>query len=288
MTKEKLESDWSTTTFISRQKPHPFQGKTLPSNKCTGCGCYQHNNHIWECPAQGQICRKCGRLHHYEKVCGMLPGRKRQSNNAHSSTVKELNANQHSGGPSMTSIPVAPTSSKFSNTVPKQVVDIVDIANSVDNISKSYRRQLELDTLGTSGKLKPTVTSPTQIFSNIEIDGVLVQGKQDTGAEINAMPLNVYDQLNLKLHGKLQLRPCGDIKVIGYSKQSVNIVGTIGVTCTHANVIKKCIFYVTDTIDTKVILRLNFCRAFNLATVNCNDQCVCKQITVDVINSKFP
>ena len=69
------------------------------------------------------------------------------------------------------------------------------------------------------------------------------------------MPLNVYDQLNLKLQGKLQLRPCGDVKVIGYSKQLVKIVGKISVTCTHANVIKKCIFYITDIVDTtKVIL----------------------------------
>ena len=136
------------------------------------------------------------------------------------------------------------------------------MANSVDNISKGYRGQLELDTLSTSETLKP-VTSPlpTQIFSNIEIDGVLVWGKQDTGAEINTMPLNVYDQLNLKLQGKLQLRPCGDVKVIGYSKQSVKIVGKISVTWTHANVIKKCIFYITDIMDTKVILGLDFCRS---------------------------
>ena len=99
------------------------------------------------------------------------------------------------------------------------------MANSVDNISKGYRRQLELDTLSTSEKSKPTGTSPTQIFSNIEIDGVLVKGKLDTGAEISVMPLNVYDQLNLKLYGKFQLRPCGDIKVVGYSKQLVSIVG---------------------------------------------------------------
>ena len=53
--------------------------------------------------------------------------------------------------------------------------------------------------------------SPTQVFSNIKIDGILVQGKQDTGAEVNVMPLNVYDQLNLKLQGKLDLRPCNDM-----------------------------------------------------------------------------
>ena len=108
-----------------------------------------------------------------------------------------------------------------------------------------------------------------------------------TGAEVNAMPLNVYDQLNQKLDDQVELKSCNDIKVIGYSKQSVNIVGKISVTCTHANVIKKCNFFVTDIIDTKVILGLQFCRGLNLVQINCDDQCFCKQIAVDIINSKF-
>ena len=88
----------------------------------------------------------------------MAPAKRRQgNNNARSSAVNELN--QHSSGPSMMSIPVTQTLSNFTNTVPKQVVDIVDMANSVDNISKGYRRQLELDTLSTSEKSKPTVMS---------------------------------------------------------------------------------------------------------------------------------
>ena len=117
---------------------------------------------------------------------------------------------------------------------------------------------------------------------------MLIHGKQDTGAEINAMPLNLYDQLNQKLHGNLELKPCGDVKVVGYSKQMVNIIGKISVTCTHANVIKKANFCVTDIVDTKVILRLQFCRAFNLVQIKCDATCVCKQITVDIINSEFP
>ena len=116
------------------------------------------------------------------------------------------------------------------NTVPKQVLDVVDMANSVNNLSQCYRRQLELDTL--------TMMSPTQVYSNIKIDGVLVRGKQDTGPKINVMPLNIYDQLNLKFKGKLQLKPCNDVKVIGYSKQSVSIVGKVSVTCTHASTTK--------------------------------------------------
>ena len=68
----------------------------------------------------------------------------------------------------------------------------------------------------------------------------------------------------------------------------MNIMGKISVTCTHTNVIKKCNFFITDIIDTKVILGLQFCRAFNLVKILCDDSCVCKQITVDVINSEFP
>ena len=97
------------------------------------------------------------------------------------------------------------------------------------------------------------------------------------------MPLNIYNQLNMKMKGKLHITPYGDIKVVGYSKQSVQIVGKVAVTCTHANVIKQCIFYVTDITDTKVILGINFCRAFNLVKINCDVQCVCRQIAIDAI-----
>ena len=126
-----------------------------------------------------------------------------------------------------------------------------------------------------------------QIFSNIEIDGVLICGKQDTGAEVNAMPLNVYDRLNQKLNGNLELKPCGDIKIVGYSKQTVKIVGRISVTCIHTTTIKKVNFYVTHIINTKVILGLQFCRAFNLVMINCNEHCECKKVAVDIINSEF-
>ena len=72
--------------------------------------------------------------------------------------------------------------------------------------------------------------------------------------------------------------------VIGYSKQSVEIVGKVSVTCTHATTIKKVNFYVTNLVDTKVILGLQFCRAFNLVTVNCNDNCICKEVAVEALN----
>ena len=174
-----------------------------------------------------------------------------------------------------------------SSTIPKQIVDVVDLTNSVDNLSQTYRKQLYLNTLDAEPKLPTSQSNPTEMFSNIEIESILVHGKQDTGAEINAMPLNVYDQLNMKLNSDLQLKSCNDVKIVGYTKQSVSIVGKIAVTCIHANVIKKCLFYVTDITDTKVILGLNFCRAFNLVKVICDEKCACQQVTIDAING-FP
>ena len=61
-------------------------------------------------------------------------------------------------------------------------------------------------------------------------------------------------------------------------------MGKVNDTCTHADIVRKCIFYVTDINDTNILLGLNFCRAFNLVTVNCDDSCVCKKIAVDVLN----
>ena len=188
----------------------------------------------------------------WESVCGQLPPRRRwnqgRSIENNCSMVGEIRNSLTSN-----------LTSNSPNTIPKQVLDVVNMANSVDNLSQCYRRQLELDTL--------TMMAPTQIFSNIKIDGILVRGKQDTGIEINVMPLNIYDQLNLKLKGKLQLKPCNDVKVNGYSKQSVSIVGKVSVSCTHTSTTKCCIFYITNLNDTKILLGLNFCKSFDLVKI---------------------
>ena len=186
------------------------------------------------------------------------------------------------------SIPSKSVHDNSSKTVPKQVVDIVDVVNHNQSSGKNIRRSLELDTLSTTSQSKTDHPSATQIFSNIDMNGVIIRGKQDTGAEINTMPSNVYDQLNQKLNGKLELQPCDKIKVIGYSKQSMDIVGKVSITCTHATMIKKVNFSVTNLVDTKVILGLQFCRAFNLVTVNCNNNCICKEVAVEALNAEFP
>ena len=78
------------------------------------------------------------------------------------------------------------------------------------------------------------------------------------------MPLNIFDHLNSRLNGELKLCPCNDIQVIGCSKQLVEIVGKVTVNCTHANTTKRCVFYVTNLNDSKILLGLTFCKAFDL------------------------
>ena len=71
-------------------------------------------------------------------------------------------------------------------TITKQAVDIVDMANSVDVLSNTYRKQLALDAMTSVSE-----SMSTSAYSNIQMNGVYVWGKQDTDAELNTMPLNI-------------------------------------------------------------------------------------------------
>ena len=75
-----------------------------------------------------------------------------------------------------------------------------------------------------------------------------------------------------------------DVKVIGYSKQTVSTVGIVIVSSTHASTTKHCIIYVTNLNDTKILLGLNFCKLFDLFKIQCDEQYVCKKVAVDVLN----
>ena len=59
------------------------------------------------------------------------------------------------------------------------------------------------------------------------------------------------------------------------------------VNCTHANTTKRCVFYVTKLTDSKILLGLTFCKAFDLVKIICDDNCTCKKVMVDILN-KFP
>ena len=132
----------------------------------------------------------------------------------------------------------------------------MDLANTIDVLSNTYRRQLKLDAMTSEGNL-----TSTSAYLDLQMNGVFVHGKQDTGAELNAMPLNIYDQMNMKLKGKLELRPCSDVNIVGYNKQSIECMGKVVVKCQHGNTTKNAAFYVTSVNDINTKLRSNDMKA---------------------------
>ena len=102
----------------------------------------------------GAFLQKSHRYNHYESVCGKIP---KFSQKQDHTSVNELNEN-------------CGNASTGSNTIPKQIVDMsFDLANSVDNLSQTYRKQLYLDTQDAEPKPPTSQSNPTQMFSNIEL-----------------------------------------------------------------------------------------------------------------------
>ena len=119
-------------TKVSQTGSQPLSNLTkfLPGNKCIGCSRNRYADHLRECPAQGKSCNKCGRLHHIESVCGMIPSRRSQSRPGRS--VNELNQNN-----SLMSFPRNSEHENPVNMVPKQILDVVNSANSGMNSGKN-------------------------------------------------------------------------------------------------------------------------------------------------------
>ena len=94
------------------------------------------------------------------------------------------------------------------------------------------------------------------VCSNIEINGIVLKAKQDTGAQINVLPKAVFQTLQQKNEDKLPLYPKTGVKLVGYGNKTINYLGTTKIKCNHNGVMHDAEFYVTDVPDTKIILGL--------------------------------
>ena len=131
--------DWMRQHPQNQSQP---QKANKSQKRCYGCGCEFHKDRSRNCPAWGSTCRKCNKPNHWEILCGQIPPRRQNRDRQSGESWSLVNEVRNSS-----------TSTSSQNTIPKQVLDIVNMANSVDNLSHCYKRQLELDT--------PTMTSPT-------------------------------------------------------------------------------------------------------------------------------
>ena len=93
----------------------------------------------------GKICHKCGHKNHFESVCGRIPYFRRRSKLHGRKQVNELKQD-----PTVSANSAKSVSDNSSKTVPKQVVDIIDVINCGQSSGENHRRTLELDTLSTT------------------------------------------------------------------------------------------------------------------------------------------
>ena len=92
------------------------------------------------------------------------------------------------------------------------------------------------------------------VYSNTELNGVVLKAKQVTGAQINVLSKTVFQ--TLQKNGKLPLYPKTCVKLVEYGSKTIKYLGTTKIKCNHNGTEIDAIFYVTDVPDTKIILGL--------------------------------
>ena len=91
-------------------------------------------------------------------------------------------------------------------------------------------------------------------YSNVSINGQIVQVKQDTGAKVNMMSKCVFDRLSSSTNrNSVLLNKTKMIKISGYGENSIKYMVTCVFKVSHNNHHRDMLFFITDVNDTKVI-----------------------------------
>ena len=126
-------------------------------------------------------------------------------------------------------------------------------------------------------------------YSNVSINGQIVQAKQDTGAKVNVMSKCVFDRLSSSTNrNSVLLNKTKMVKISEYGENSIEYMGTCVFKVSHNNHHRDLLFFITDVNDTKVILGAKSCQEFNLVKIVCDDKCPCKTAEIMSINQEFP
>ena len=70
------------------------------------------------------------------------------------------------------------------------------------------------------------------VYSNVQLNGVVLKAKQDTGAQINVMSITVFKDIQKSGH-KLPLYPKSCVKLVGYGNRVIEYLGTTKIECVH-------------------------------------------------------
>ena len=107
-------------------------------------------------------------------------------------------------------------------------------------------------------------------YSNVTINGQVVQIKQDTGAEVNVMPKSMFDILSTSNTTKL-LNKAKSMKISGYGENPIDYLGMCVFKVNHNSQRRDALFFITNVNDTKVILGVKTCQELGLVKIICDD-----------------
>ena len=71
------------------------------------------------------------------------------------------------------------------------------------------------------------------VYSNIELNGIVLKAKQDTEAQINMLSKTVFQTLQKRNGDKLPFFPKTCVKLVGYGNKTINYLGTTKIICNH-------------------------------------------------------
>ena len=128
-------------------------------------------------------------------------------------------------------------------------------------------------------------------YSNVTINGQMVQVKQDTGAEVNVMSKYVFDKLSISsstTRKSVLLTRTKTVKISRYGEHSIEYIGTCVFKVSHNKQNRDVLFLITDVNDAKVILGAKSCQEFNLVKTVCDDNCSCKTSEIMLMNQEVP
>ena len=204
------------------------KGKKLqfPQDTCYRCGKGRHQK-VQDCKALDAVCRDCGKKGHFEKVC--LKGK----HSTHSLEVPHASTSTAGAG--------ASEPLYFDDKGKPVFTYMVSVPHANKHLIK-FRISLDYDTLRHRGSLeKQNKLENSTNFTACSPQTVLL--KADTGADVNLMNRQTFDQLFGKAKGVLQLTP---IRMENYGNTAVKVLGMFHVFLRWKDKVYKQLFYITD------------------------------------------
>ena len=206
--------------LVEKGKKLPF-----PQDTCYRCGKGRHQK-VQDCKALDMVCRGCGKKGHFEKVC--LKGK----HSTHSLEVPQASTSTAGAG--------ASEPLYFDDEGQPVFTYMVSVPHANKHLIK-FPISLDYETLRHRGGKNRTKWKIPPILPRSSPQTVLL--KADTGADVNLMNRQTFDQLFGKAKGVLQLTP---IRMENYGNTAVKVLGMFHAFLRWKDKVYKQLFYITD------------------------------------------